>query len=125
MTRERSYELVSVNQERDLALGIFEMKGPRQRIHAVGRYYLDKNGESAEIAFVVRESKRRCGMGTFLLKRMLKIAKRRGLKRLWAYVMRNNEAMLRCFERNGGVITPGDESDTVQVVFNLTDQDKD
>ncbi len=122
MTRERSYELVSVNQERDLALGIFEMKGPLQRIHAVGRYYLDESGASAEIAFVVRESKRRTGMGTFLLNRMIHIAKRRGLKQLWAHVMRSNEAMLRCFERNGGVVSPGGEADAVQVVFELDAQ---
>jgi hypothetical protein len=67
MSQQRAYELVSVDQNRDLALAVFERDGPDDLIHAVGRYYLDKNGRSAEMAFVVGESKRRVGMARTLL----------------------------------------------------------
>lgn len=102
MSRERASELVGVNQEVDLALGVFERRGPRQRLRAVGRYYLDDDEQSAEIAFVVDETVRRQGFGSLLLKRMVEIARRRGLQSLWAFVSGDNLPMLRLFEKFGG-----------------------
>nr|WP_267908243.1 GNAT family N-acetyltransferase [Cerasicoccus arenae] len=102
MSRERASELVGVDQESNLALGVFERRGPRQRLRAVGRYYLDDNRKTAEVAFVVDESVRRQGLGSLLLKRMMVIAKRRELKSLWAFVAADNLPMLRLFEKHGG-----------------------
>jgi acyl-CoA hydrolase/ribosomal protein S18 acetylase RimI-like enzyme len=102
MSRERAYELVNIDQSKDLALAVFETQGPREIIHAVGRYYLDESGKSAEAAFVVRESKRRCGMASHLLEAMLKIAKQRGLDYLWGRVRKDNLPMLAVFKRYGG-----------------------
>lgn len=102
MSRERASELVGVNQENDLALGVFERRGPRQRLRAVGRYYLDEDQRSAEVAFVVDEQVRRQGFGSLLMRRMVEIAGRRGLKSLWALVAADNLPMLRLFEKFGG-----------------------
>ncbi len=126
MTRGRAHELVAVDQEKDLALGVFEVKGPLQRIHAVGRYYLDPDGNGAEIAFVVRECKRRTGMGNLLLSRMLEVAQRRKLKSLWAYVARDNAPMLRLFEKSGAHIdkAAGNE-DGIKVIFTLNQAGED
>ena len=101
MTRERAYQLVNVDQTKDLALAIFEVQGPREEIHAVGRYYLDEDGKTAEMAFVVRESKRRLGMGRTLFDNLTNIARKRGLKNLWAKVRRDNFPMLHLFEKLG------------------------
>lgn len=119
MTRGRAHELVAVDQEKDLALGVFEVKGPLQRIHAVGRYYLDPDGKSAEIAFVVREDKRRTGMGSLLLNRMLEVAKRRKLQSVWAQVASDNLPMLRLFQKYGAEIEkkPGHESVNIRFKF--------
>ena len=74
MSREKAHSLVNVDQRRDLALCLTERQGPKQEIHAVGRYfYLDKEN-LAEVAFVVRETKRGSGMATVLLCQMMKIA---------------------------------------------------
>lgn len=97
MTRERAYELVNVDQSRDLALALLEVQGPREVIHAVGRYYLDTEGKSAEVAFVTRETKRHCGLARTLFERMRTIAKKRGLSSLHAQVLPENEAMLDLF----------------------------
>jgi acyl-CoA hydrolase/RimJ/RimL family protein N-acetyltransferase len=101
MTRERAYELVNVDQTRDLALAILEVQGPRAVIHAVGRYYLDDDGRTAEIAFVTRETKRRYGMARTLLERMCTIARQRGLVALRAQVVAANRPMLALFKRQG------------------------
>ncbi len=98
MSRERAYELVNVDQSRDLALGVLEVQGPREVIHAIGRYYLDPDGRSAEVAFVTRESKRRCGLARALFERLRAEAKNRGLASLHAQVAPENAAMLGLFQ---------------------------
>ena len=121
MSRERAFELVGIDQNRDLALAVVELQGPRQLIHAVGRYYLDRDGAGAEMAFVVSESKRRLGMASILLERMIEIAGERGLERLWAQVDRDNTPMLSLFRRYKAVEGEGDDMHTVTIVINLTD----
>jgi acyl-CoA hydrolase/RimJ/RimL family protein N-acetyltransferase len=110
MTRERAYDLVNVDQSKDLALGVFAVQGPRQIIHAVGRYYLDADGRSAEVAFVVRESRRRHGMASTLLQALIDVARRRGLDSLWGRVRRDNLPMLALFKRFGGTTFRSPES---------------
>lgn len=92
MSTERAYRLVNVDQSRDLALCVVERQGPREVIHAVGRYFLEDNVR-AEVAFVVRESKQRLGFGTHLLKQLIRIARKRQLEELVAYIRGDNLSM--------------------------------
>jgi acetyltransferase len=101
MSPERASTLVSVDQGRDLALGIFGRKAKDEIIHAVGRYCLGGDGLSAEFALVVRESKRRLGMGAFLLRTLVETARRRGLREIWGQVESGNAAMLGLARRLG------------------------
>ena len=108
MPRERAYDLVNVDQSRDLALAIFETQGPREIIHAVGRYYLDTDGRAAEVAFVVRETKRRCGMASALMVAILAVARKRGLDSIWGRVRKDNLPMLALFRRFGATVARAD-----------------
>lgn len=120
MSRERAFEMVSIDQNHDVALAILELQGPRQVIHAVGRYYLDADQKGAEMAFVVAENKRRLGMARVLLERLREIGMARGLASLWAQVDRDNVAMLALFRSLGATESPGDDLHTVQVRLALT-----
>ncbi|MBF0105529.1 MAG: GNAT family N-acetyltransferase [Deltaproteobacteria bacterium] len=99
MTRERAYDLVNVDQKKNLALCIIERQGPREVIHAVGRYFLNQETNTAESAFVAKESKRGLGMSSVLLEHMLKIATKRGIARFSGLVRSDNGAMLHVFEK--------------------------
>jgi acyl-CoA hydrolase/GNAT superfamily N-acetyltransferase len=121
MSRERAFEMVSIDQNRDVALAIVELQGPRQLIHAVGRYYLDTDRKGAEMAFVVAENKRRLGMAKVLLERLYEIAGQRGLNRLWAQVDRDNSGMLALFRKFGATESPGDDLHTVEVNLPIGD----
>jgi acyl-CoA hydrolase/L-amino acid N-acyltransferase YncA len=101
MSRQRAYELVSVDQSRDVALCLVETQGPRQIIHAVARYYLDTVAQAAEVAFVVRESKHRSGMANCLLAELVQIARQRGLRQLWGSVLAENQAAASLFLKHG------------------------
>ena len=123
MSRERAFELVGINQNRDLALAVVELQGPRQVIHAVGRYYLDRDNTGAEMAFVVSETKRRLGMASILIERMIEIAEERGLERLWAQVDRDNTPMLTLFRRYKASESPGEDMHTVNIEIPISGQE--
>jgi RimJ/RimL family protein N-acetyltransferase len=103
MTREKSCDLVSVDQSKDVALTIVRQEGSKVRIEAVGRYYLIPQQNSCEVAFVTRETNQGQGMAKRLLQTMIDIAKKRGIRTMFALVKSNNKAMIAVFEQFGFV----------------------
>lgn len=110
MTGESAYKLAAVDQRRDLAIGIFDEIRGRHELKAIGRYYLDETGKSAEVAFVVHEDHRHFGMAGFLLGELATIGKRRGIETFWASVLPDNKSMSGLFLAAGGKETPSQES---------------
>lgn len=102
MSGESAYKLAAVDQNRDLALALFDDRHGRERLCAIGRYYLNEDGEEAEVAFVVHESMRGLGMAGFLLGKIAKVALSRGIQSFWAMVMEDNKAMAAVFRDFGG-----------------------
>jgi acyl-CoA hydrolase len=119
MTREKSCNLVSVNQHVDLALCLTERDHLGESIQAVARYYYLETSNSAEVAFVIKESKRGKGMAKALLSELIAIAKIRGLEQLVACVRRDNAPMLKVFENAGFLRKPSDDYDEVSLVYTL------
>jgi GNAT superfamily N-acetyltransferase len=109
MSGESAYKLSAVDQGKDRALGIFAEHAGREELRAIGRYYLDAGGESAEVAFVVHEQTRRGGMSGFLLGELAATAAQRGIKRFWASVLPGNHGMAALLVHAGGTSSPGDE----------------
>lgn len=99
MPRETAYKLVNVDQNMDLALCIVERQGPREIIHAVGRYYLEQKENRAEVAFIVRETKRKLGMASIILEQLIAAAKQRNILQLFAFVRNDNYPMIKIFTK--------------------------
>ncbi len=108
MTGESAYKLAAVDQSKDVALGIFAEHRGQQELRAIARYFLDADGKSAEVAFVVHESNRHLGIAGYLLGELATVAKRRGIKEFWASVMPDNRAMAGLFLAVGGVESKAD-----------------
>ncbi len=123
MTREKSCNLVSVNQHTDLALCFTEKKYKGEVIQAVGRYYFIESINAGEVAFVIKESLRGRGMASTLLAEMTKIAKMRGLTKLIACVRRDNASMLKVFEKSGFIRQYSEDMDEVELTLSLTKSD--
>jgi len=117
MTGESAYRLAAVDQRHDLALGIFEETHGRQELRAIGRYNLDADGKSAEVAFVVHEATRHSGIAGFLLGELADVASRRGVTYFWANVMKDNRAMAGLFRAAGG--TESDQGDDGERMFQM------
>lgn len=116
MTLARARELVGVDQQKDLALGIFSTQPDgTEVIDAIGRYFLLEDGKAAEMAFIVRESKRRLGMAGTLLAALAQVARQRGLNELIAQVQRENRGMIALFRSAGASIRSVLGADAVDV----------
>ncbi len=70
-------------------------------IVAVGRYYLDEKTNRAEVAFVVRDEFQNKGLGTFMFKHLITIAKASGIAGFTAEVLRDNKRMQAIFNNSG------------------------
>ncbi len=121
MTREKSCNLVSVNQHVDLALCFTRRDYLGEAIQAVARYYYIESINSGEVAFVIKESLRGRGMASTLLGQMIEIAKIRKLDSLVACVRRDNASMLKVFERSGFVRQPSEDFDEVSLKLTLSE----
>lgn len=119
MTREKSCNLVSVNQHVDLALCFTQQDELGELIQAVARYYYIKGINSAEVAFVIKESLRGRGMASTLLREMIAVAKMRKLDSLLAYVRNDNASMLKVFENSGFKRQPSEDFDEITLKLSL------
>ncbi|MEI6894781.1 MAG: GNAT family N-acetyltransferase [Colwellia sp.] len=119
MTREKSCNLVSVNQHIDLALCFTQNDSLGEAIQAVARYYYIESINSGEVAFVIKESLRGRGMASTLLGEIITIAKIRKLDSLVACVRRDNGSMLKVFENAGFERQPSEDFDEVSLKLPL------
>ena len=117
MSTERAYELVNIDQSKNLALCFVERQGPREVIFAVGRYYLQENGKIGEVAFVVKEEFQGLGLGALLMKKIIKVARIRDLENLIALIRIDNTSMRALVKRFSFIKerTP----DPMELIYNL------
>jgi RimJ/RimL family protein N-acetyltransferase len=86
-----------------------------------GLYVVDPSASppSAEIAFAVEEDYQGQGLAGALLRALVDVARRHGLRRFTAEVLAQNAAMLGVFERCGLPMTRHKEDGVVKLVFEL------
>jgi RimJ/RimL family protein N-acetyltransferase len=84
-----------------------------------GRYVAGQPGQ-AEVAFTVVDKYQGRGIGAALLRHLAAIARQTGLRELVAYVLADNRAMLKVFEKSGLKYTTKRESGSIFVKLSLT-----
>lgn len=70
----------------------------------MGRYEPTEDEGTVEMAFVVEDRWQNKGLGTILLKDLLRAAEARGIRRFRAYVLAENERMLRLLSRHAHIL---------------------
>ena len=94
-------DFVYINHRQDVAIVATLPEAHGEEIIAIGRYYLDEKTNRAEVAFVVRDQWQNRGIGTFLLKYLITIARRAGIAGFTAEVLRENKIMQAVFHHSG------------------------
>lgn len=73
-------------------------------IIATGGYFLDPTTNRAEVAFVVRDTWQGRGIGSFLMRYLITVAKRNGIAGFTAEVLRPNKAMQAVLHKSGSEV---------------------
>jgi len=99
--RKQLQNFVYVDHRNEVAIVGTVPEAYGEEIIAIGRYYLDQKTNRAEVAFVVRDDWQNQGIGSFILKHLVNIAKRNGIAGFTAEVLRDNKAMQTVFNHSG------------------------
>ena len=94
-------DFVYIDHRTDVAIVGTLPEAHGEDIIAIGRYYLDPKTNRAEVAFVVRDKWQNRGIGTFLLKSLITIARRNGIGGFTAEVILDNRAMQAVLHKSG------------------------
>ena len=84
-----------------------------------GRYIVGEPGQ-AEVAFTVVDKYQGRGLGAALLRHLVVIARHAGLREFVAYVLPENRAMLKVFEKSGLNYSAKREAGNVRVRLGLS-----
>ena len=99
--------LCHLDYDREMALAAVRQRGGEAHMLGVSRYYLNPETGEAEFAVVVSDAHQRQGLGRHLMKRLIEIARERGVRRLAGLILRENAPMLALMA-SLGFDAPGD-----------------
>lgn len=98
--RRQIQDFVYIDHRNDVTIVATVPEAHGEDIIAVGSYYLDAKTNMAEVAFVVRDDWQNRGIGTFLLKYLMRIARRNGIRGFTAEVLNDNKPMQSVFNKS-------------------------
>jgi acyl-CoA hydrolase len=101
MPHERLQEFVIIDYTKAMIILACIKEEEREKVVALGQYYIDPNTHSAEVAQATREEYQGKGIGQELLSYLTLLAKREGLLGFTAEVLVENKPMLHLFEKMG------------------------
>jgi acetyltransferase len=120
LSRDSLVRLCHLDYDREMALTAVRREDGASHMLGVSRYYLNPETAEAEFALVVGDAHQRRGLGRHLLRRLIEIARERGVRRLVGLVLRENGPML-ALTRSLGFGPPETVDDgVVRVSLDLT-----
>jgi GNAT superfamily N-acetyltransferase len=101
LSAKQIQELCTIDYDSQMAIAGFVRDGETEKMVAVGRWVLDRASGLAEVAFTVHDELQGRGIGSYLLRRLIDIARERGIRGFTGYVLHDNVRMLNVFHKCG------------------------
>ena len=114
---EIAQEMVAVDYEINLGIVCTLGTSDTSPIIAAGHWMMDFNNNMAELAFSVADEYQHHGIGTYLLRYLIRIAKERGIRGFRADVLARNVGMLKVFQKSNCVLHTEYDSGEVNLSF--------
>ena len=116
LTQEMLVRFTQIDYDREMAfIATTEEDGVETEI-GVARYVTEPDGESCEFALVVGDEWHRRGIGSALMRRLMRVAGERGLKTMRSEVLASNTGMLKLLGSLGFSASTREADVTVQAV---------
>jgi acyl-CoA hydrolase/GNAT superfamily N-acetyltransferase len=122
--RELAQDLVAVDYEENLGIVGTLGTSDTSPIIAVGHWMLDFNENMAEVAFSVADEYQHRGIGTHLLRFLIRVARERGINGFKAAVLWENRAMMGVFRKSGYVLQTEIEDGEIALSFRFDEKPK-
>ncbi len=104
ITHEMLVKYTQIDYEREMALMAEITENGKKKMIGVVRVVNDKDDLSAEFAIVVADPWQGLGLGSKLMDLILDITKKKGLKSIYAVVLKENETMVEMFKKRGFIL---------------------
>lgn len=112
-------ELTELDYQHDMAFIALSREGGIEREVGVSRYSLAPDGQSCECAVTVADAWQGKGLGTILMRDLVDIARKRGIRSMFSMDASENERM-RELARDLGFKRAPDPEDYGRVIYRLT-----
>ena len=99
MPHNKMQEYVNVDYSCMMSVVALVRESDQEKIVAEARYVKDDVSAFGDLAFVVDEQYQGFGIGSYLYKMLIRLAKERGLKGFTAEVLPANQSMMKVFEK--------------------------
>jgi len=96
----------------------------RERIVAIGRYINEPRTRYAEVAFTTHQDWQDRGIGTFLLRYLIRIAKEKNIAGFTADVLQRNKPMMQVFAKSGYPMTTHLDSGVYELKINFSTEEQ-
>jgi acyl-CoA hydrolase/GNAT superfamily N-acetyltransferase len=116
---EIAQEMVAVDYETNLGIVCTLGTSDTTPIVAAGHWMLDYNSNMAEVAFSVADDYQHQGIGTYLLRLLIRIAKERGISGFRADVIAGNVGMMNVFRKSNCILHTDYDGGEVSLWFHF------
>ncbi len=96
----------------------------REKIIGVGRYTNNPDTGFAEVAFTTHRNWQNRGIGTFLLRYLISIAREKSIRGFTADVMAQNKTMLQVFSKSGYLLKTQMEKGVYELEIDFSDEEQ-
>jgi GNAT superfamily N-acetyltransferase len=94
----------------------------REQIVAIGRYFRDPHSNFAEVAFTTHQDWQNRGIGTFLLRYLIRIAREKNIRGFTADVLSGNKPMMQVFSKTGYPLTTHLDADVYELRIDFSSE---